>query len=589
MIPQTFIDDLLARADIVQVVERFVPLKKAGQNYSACCPFHQEKSPSFTVSPTKQFYHCFGCGVHGNALGFIMEYQGLGFIDAVKMLASEYGMVVPEERSERFEQQKAVVSPLLDVMSVATNFFKKSLKQSPEAIDYLKKRGLTGEIAARFELGFSPEDWQALATVFPQYETQDDLLSAGLVIKNEQGRRYDRFRHRVMFPIHNQKGQIIGFGGRVLGKGEPKYLNSPETPLFEKGKELYGLWQARQAIKTAGKVMVVEGYMDVVALSQFGVDYAVATLGTATTGDHIHKLLRYSERIIFCFDGDNAGRKAAWRALENLLPLLTDAITAEFLFLPEGEDPDTLVRQVGKDGFEKLLAERVLPLSRFLIQEIGSRTELAKGRAEDKAKFWHEIKPLLNQIAAPTLRNVMWTEARNFAGLLRPKQDKWQPGKKRSPPEVRMASKAPATLEDRLIGFLLQKPAIAERNRSLFGQLHKSYIDGAESQALLEFLQSSPTLKEVSTEVILQQFPQFHSRWQKLLTAEWVVSQDFASEEAEKEFADICQQIIKSAEWKKQEQLQDYIERKVTSSGLASLTPEEKEKYRELTLMRARR
>jgi DNA primase len=316
VIPDSFIQDLLARVDIVDLVDSYVPLKKAGANYAACCPFHNEKSPSFTVSPTKQFYHCFGCGAHGTAISFVMEYQGMGFVDAVKELAGRAGMSVPESEGRSFHDEKpGQTRTLIEVMARAAAYYKAQLKASPRAIDYCKKRGLSGEVAARFGIGYAPDGWQNLQAVFADYNA-DELKVAGLVIENEAGRRYDRFRDRLMIPIVNP-GEIIAFGGRIIDQGEPKYLNSPETPLFEKGRELFGLPQARQALRETNTAIVTEGYMDVIALSQNGVGNAVATLGTATTPTHVQKLLRQVDRIVFCFDGDNAGRKAAWRALEN--------------------------------------------------------------------------------------------------------------------------------------------------------------------------------------------------------------------------------------------------------------------------------
>ena len=353
MIPDSFKQDLLNRVDIVDVVQRYVQLRKAGANYVGLCPFHNEKTPSFSVSPAKQFYHCFGCGVHGNAIGFLMAYASLGYVDAVKDLASQAGMQVPEAqpRSPEEAARKEREPDLTAVMEKAMAFYRAELKKSPRAIDYLKGRGLTGEIAARYRIGYAPDDWQGLKAAFPEYEDKS-LVECGLVIAGDEGKRYDRFRDRVMFPILNARGAVIGFGGRILDKGEPKYLNSPETPLFEKGRELYGLPQARDAIRHAGRVLVVEGYMDVVALAQYDVGYAVATLGTATTPVHVSKLLRLTDELVFCFDGDAAGRKAAWRALEVSLPLAPDHKPIRFLFLPDGEDPDTYVRKHGKEAFE---------------------------------------------------------------------------------------------------------------------------------------------------------------------------------------------------------------------------------------------
>ncbi len=410
MIPRDFIDTLLTRVDIVDVIDRRVPLKKAGQNYQACCPFHNEKTPSFTVSPTKQFYHCFGCGAHGTALGFLMEYEHMSFPDAVAALAQDVGLPVPESAQE--PDRPKPPPALWDALEQAARFYKQQLKQSPRAIDYLKRRGLTGAIAARYGIGYAP-DGSPLKQVFPDYAA-DALSASGLVVENE-GRRYDRFRDRIMFPIRNAKGQIIGFGGRVLDQGEPKYLNSPETPLFHKGSEIYGLFEARAAIKAAGRAIVVEGYMDVVALAQHGVEFAVATLGTATTPIHARTLLRHTDRLIYAFDGDNAGRKAAWRALENTLEALQDGKEVNFLFLPEGEDPDSYIRTHGRDAFLQLLDTATLPLSAFLVRE------LARGRKldsqEGRAALLKDAKPLLEKIGAPLLARLIQRQIAELAHL----------------------------------------------------------------------------------------------------------------------------------------------------------------------------
>jgi DNA primase len=401
VIPDSFKQDLLNRVDIVDVVQRYVQLRKAGANYVGLCPFHNEKSPSFSVSPTKQFYHCFGCGVHGNAIGFLMAYASMGYVDAVKDLASQVGMQVPELRPRTPEEaaRKEREPDLYAIMERAMDFYRAQLKKTPRAIEYLKGRGLSGEIAARYRMGYAPDGWQGLKEAFPSYEDKP-LVELGLVVENE-GKRYDRFRDRVMFPIQNARGVVIGFGGRVLDKGEPKYLNSPETPLFEKGRELYGLPQAREAIRDAGRVLVVEGYMDVVALAQFGVSYAVATLGTATTPVHVAKLLRLADELVFCFDGDAAGRKAAWRALEVSLPLAPDNKPVRFLFLPDGEDPDTYVRKHGKDAFEARVAEAET-LSQFLLAQLRADADLAS--PEGRARFVSAAKPHIQKLTAPALR-----------------------------------------------------------------------------------------------------------------------------------------------------------------------------------------
>ena len=405
MIPESFIQELLARVDVVDVVGRYVQLRKGGANLLGLCPFHNEKSPSFTVSPTKQFYHCFGCGAHGSAITFLMEHTGASFPEAVRTLAASAGMTVPEEnRSPRQQQEtarrKAEESRHTQVLDAAQAHYLKQLRASPAAIRYLKQRGLTGEIAAHFGLGWSGTDRHGLSQVFPNYE-DPTLVESGLVIESEDGRRYDRFRERVMFPIRNARGSLIGFGGRIIGKGEPKYLNSPETPLFSKGQELYGLWEARQAIRQEGQVIVVEGYMDVVGLAQQGIANAVATLGTATTPDHVKKLLRTSDKVIFSFDGDGAGRRAAWRALQACLPVLRDDIAIRFLFLPTEHDPDSYVRELGAEAFRACLGEAVA-LSRFLLDELASRHNMEE--AEGRASCLHEAKPLLASIPECALR-----------------------------------------------------------------------------------------------------------------------------------------------------------------------------------------
>ncbi|KVW97286.1 DNA primase [Thiobacillus denitrificans] len=410
MIPRDFIDTLLARVDIVDVIDRRVPLKKAGQNYQACCPFHSEKTPSFTVSPTKQFYHCFGCGAHGTALGFLMEYEHMGFPDAVGALAQDVGLPVPESG----EPDRPKPPPALwDALEQAAQFYKKQLKQTPRAIDYLKQRGLTGVIAARYGIGYAPEGWSPLKQVFTDY-TAKALAASGLVIDGDN-RRYDRFRDRIMFPIRNIKGQIVGFGGRVLDQGEPKYLNSPETPLFHKGAELYGLFEARAAIKAAGRAIVVEGYMDVVALAQHGVEFAVAALGTATTPVHARTLLRHTDHLIYAFDGDKAGRKAAWRALENTLESLQDGKDVSFLFLPEGEDPDSYIRNHGQAAFLHLLDADTLPLSAFLVRELSRGRKLDS--QEGRAALIKDAKPLLEKIAAPLLARLIQRQIAELANL----------------------------------------------------------------------------------------------------------------------------------------------------------------------------
>jgi DNA primase len=460
VIPESFIQELLARIDIVDVIERYLPLKKAGANYVACCPFHSEKTPSFSVSPSKQFYYCFGCGAHGSAIGFVMEYSGLGFVEAVEDLAAQVGLQVPFQRAED-RGQKTEAAPLTEVMARAAKYYKEQLKASPKAIGYLKARGLTGEIAARFGLGYAPDGWQGLAAAFPDYQSKA-LVDCGLVIEGEGGKRYDRFRDRIMFPILDSRGNVIGFGGRVIGQGEPKYLNSPETPLFEKGRELYGLLQARQAIRDEDCVIVVEGYMDVVALAQHGVGNAVATLGTATTPTHVHKLLRQADRVIFCFDGDNAGRKAAARALEASLEQVADNKTIAFLFLPPEDDPDSYVRAHGADAFRRL-AGQAMPLTDFLMQELKAGKDLAS--AEGRSQLVHAARPLLGRLQAPLLRLQLVKLLAQASGFSQAEIESLceLPAVLRKPAPPRSPRGAPAPLARKLLRLIVQQPGLAAR------------------------------------------------------------------------------------------------------------------------------
>jgi DNA primase len=421
-IPQSFIQELLARVDVVEVVGRYVQLKKGGANFMGLCPFHGEKSPSFSVSPAKQFFHCFGCGKNGNAIGFLMEHAGMNFVEAVKDLAQGVGLQVPEEDispqdRERAAQQREKQATLTDVLEKAGEAYRKHLKASPKAVDYLKGRGLSGEIAKQFGLGYAPEGWRSLASVFPDY--QDPLLAeSGLVIVNqeegEDEKRYDRFRDRVMFPIRNVKGECIGFGGRVLGEGTPKYLNSPETPVFSKGRELYGLFEARHALRDAGYVLVTEGYMDVVALAQLGFPNAVATLGTACTADHVQKLFRFTDAVVFSFDGDSAGRRAARKALDGALPYASDVRSVKFLFLPAEHDPDSYIREFGKEGFAHCVTE-AMPLSRFLIEVAREGCDLHT--AEGRAHMASNAKPLWMALPEGALKRQLLGEIASLADL----------------------------------------------------------------------------------------------------------------------------------------------------------------------------
>ncbi|MEC8102467.1 MAG: DNA primase [Pseudomonadota bacterium] len=408
-IPQSFIDELLTRVDVVDVVDSRVKLKKTGKNYSACCPFHNENTPSFTVSPDKQFYYCFGCGASGTALRFVMEFDGLSFPDAVEKLASQASMTVPREAaSQREIQQEQEHKSLFTQMEASSRFFEQQLREHEQrhrAVDYLKGRGLSGKAAKFFGIGYAPPGWDNLQeSLGSDKQIIRELVTSGMLIEKEDGRTYDRFRDRIMFPIRDARGRYIAFGGRVLGDEKPKYLNSPETPIFQKNRELYGLYEARKIRQKLTRFVIVEGYMDVVALAEFGIHYAVATLGTATSEHHLRRLFKIVPEVIFCFDGDDAGRTAAARAMETALPVLSDGVQARFLFLPDGEDPDTLVRKEGRDGFEKRLNES-LHLPEFLFEQLKQQVDF--DTLDGKARLDKMAAPLIGKLPKGTLRSLM--------------------------------------------------------------------------------------------------------------------------------------------------------------------------------------
>lgn len=411
-IPQDFINDLVDRTDIVELISTRMQLKKAGREYKACCPFHGEKTPSFTVSPDKGFYHCFGCGAHGTAVGFLMEHDRLEFVEAVEELAEFHSVEVPREAGA---QRVAPVQPLLEPLGRAAQLYQAQLRTTQTAIDYLKQRGLDGATAARFQLGFAPDRWDFLITELGGSRDRDEhLLTAGLTLRNETGRVYDRFRGRIMFPIRDTRGRVVGFGGRVTGDGEPKYLNSPETPVFHKGRELYGLYEVRQAERKINRLLVVEGYMDVVALACHGINNAVATLGTATTPDHLQRLFRVAPEIVFCFDGDRAGREAAWRALQVTLPELREGRQVRFLFLDDGEDPDSVVREHGPEGFNARLADSQ-PLSEYLIDRLKADTDPAS--LDGQARLAELARPLLKTLPEGVYRDLLLDRLAGEIGL----------------------------------------------------------------------------------------------------------------------------------------------------------------------------
>lgn len=568
MIPHSFIQDLLNRLDIVDVIERYVPLKKAGSNYVACCPFHNEKSPSFTVSQAKQFYHCFGCGVHGTAISFVMEHMGLGFVEAVEELAQSVGMDVPQERSTGAADYRKVAPDLYEVMQVATRYYRDQLKISVRAIDYLKGRGLSGEIALKFAIGYAPDGWQNLTAAFPDYQSAT-LIETGLVIAGEEGKRYDRFRDRVMFPIINVRGQVIGFGGRVLDKGEPKYLNSPETPLFEKGRELYGLFQAQKAIRAGQRVLVVEGYMDVVALAQHGVEYAVATLGTATTPYHIQKLLRLSEQIVFCFDGDKAGQKAAWRALENALPHLQDGKLVSFLFLPVEHDPDSFIREFGKEVFERQVAD-AMPLSGYLLREISSDLDLKS--QEGRNQLLHRARPLLSAIASPVTSLLLRKEVAALSGISQAELEalfEIKPIAHAPRPALKKAIRTPFPVQRLLLQCLIAQPELAAKVPSDW------HGEGADAEAIAAVLAALREAEFAMSSPALMQMFEGTSYAQALARAEadmlaWGESFDVAAE-----FAGLVSRLD---EGQRREQFQT-LQGKSAQGGLSGLSLDEREQY----------
>ena len=465
-IPQSFIDDLLNRVDIVEVIDARVSLKKAGREYQACCPFHNEKTPSFTVSPGKQFYHCFGCGAHGSAVGFLMDYEHLEFPDAIEELARSVGMEVPHEAASGHRTDHRS-NDHYSLLERAERYYRNQLRehaQAANAVDYLKQRGLSGEIAATFGLGYAPPGWDSLLRhLGSDSETQKAAVVLGLLVQKDDNRLYDRFRDRIMFPIRDRRGRTIGFGGRVLGNDTPKYMNSPESPLFHKGRELYGLFEARKANQKLERLLVVEGYMDVVALAQFGLTHAVATLGTATTAEHLERLYRTVKEVVFCFDGDAAGRRAAWRALENALPVLRDGREARFLFLPEGEDPDSLVRRIGKQAFHQKSVDSI-PLSQYFLESLSQQVDTRS--VDGRAHLVELARPLLQKLPDSVFRDLMLGQLAQLSGLPAQQLEKrifgTQQAKPELPPRQRPhdSSRSPVRVAIRL---LLEQPELCEQ------------------------------------------------------------------------------------------------------------------------------
>lgn len=551
-IPKNFIDDLINKTDIVSLIESHVSLKKMGASYKACCPFHQEKTPSFNVSPVKQLYHCFGCGRGGNALSFLMEYEHLNFIEAVEVLAKKQGLTVPQSTRLGKKEMMDDKSRLYEVLNEAIGFYQKQLREHPqkqEAIAYLKSRGLSGAIAKRFIIGYAPSGWNVLTEFLLKTQDKKDGLESGLLVKNEKQHYYDRFRNRIIFPIRDYRGRFIGIGGRTIDPhDEPKYLNSPETPIFKKRTCLYGLYEVLQCHRHLEKVILVEGYMDVIALAEHGIDYAVATLGTATTVDQIHLLLRYTEQIIFCFDGDSAGQKAARKALEVVLPILKDNLKISFLFLPQTEDPDSCVRQEGKLAFEKRMAD-ALPLSQYLFYSLKSEIDLHN--TEGKINFLNEAKRLICLIPSLFLKRELtktlahWVEmkAEDLYALLglgikpiRPFQQRVQALFEHRPPSL---------LEQALM-ILLQRPQFIEKVKHIEAYQSLDQSDSAIFLKLLESLKKNPCL---TSAVLLESWrstPHF-KRLEGLANREILISE----KDLIVEFEAILEKLVKEQEKKK--------------------------------------
>jgi len=532
LIPQHFIDDLITRADIVEVLGRRIQLKKAGREFKACCPFHDEKTPSFTVSPSKGFYHCFGCGAHGTALGFLMEFDHMEFVEAVESLAGMMGIEVPREESQ---QPARRYDELFELMQKVEKHYQQELRKHQPAVDYLQARGIDGATAKRFGIGYAPAGWSHLLDKFgTSKEATERLLAVGLIIRKDNGKHYDRFRERIMFPIRDSRGRCIGFGGRVMGQEEPKYLNSPETVLFHKGRELYGLYEARQAIRNIERLVVVEGYMDVVGLARHGIDFAAATLGTATTDEHLNRLFRLSDEVHFCFDGDRAGRAAAWRALETALPQIREGRQLRFVFLPEGQDPDSYVQKNGADGFEKAI-DQGLALSDYLVEEFASQVDMKS--VDGRARLAELARPLVNKIPQGVYKALLIERLAESVGLAAPKleailakdQSKPAPNARREGLSgLRHRSKPSAgkpSIVRRAISLLLNNPDAADKLD--VEQLAGVTRPGTDLlRDLIETVQGEPTM---TTARLLERW-RSHEEGRhlgKLAAVELPVSEDF--------------------------------------------------------------
>lgn len=578
LIPQHFIHELLARVDIVDLIDSRVPLKKAGANYKACCPFHGEKTPSFTVSQDKQFYHCFGCGVHGNAIGFLMEYDRLEFPDAVEELAAMMGMEVPRE--ETVSNAPKVNTSLYDIMEKAANYYQQQLKSNKNAIEYLKGRGLSGEIAKQFAIGYVLGEWRNLETIFPKLQQdkklQQQLVECGLMIRKDSS-LYDRFRDRIMFPIKDKRGRVIAFGGRVMGQGEPKYLNSPETPIFHKSNELYGLYQARQANRKLSRLLIVEGYMDVVALAQFGINYAVATLGTATTASHLQQLFRTTRELILCFDGDRAGRDAALRAIEHGLPQMREGREIRLMFLPDGEDPDSMVRKVGKEQFEEMIG-KATPLFEFILEHLSAQVDLSS--VSGRGQLVHLAKPYLDKITDPIYHEFFssalaekakLSESKLAAIIEAPTQS--QPSRKptQSKPQ---STKTNKTLQ-LAITLLLQQPSLALNLKNYDWLLTLPDKGSKLLHQLLEIIHKTP---KINTSLLLENWRDNPKLYDRLASLAMTEREERIQGQEQQELQDCVNRLLLHA----RKIRVDYLQQKAAEHGL---TNQEKSEYRQLLLL----
>jgi len=569
-IPTQFIDELLSRVDIVDVIDSRVALKKAGREYTACCPFHNEKTPSFTVSPTKQFYHCFGCGAHGSAISFLMEYERMEFVDAVEELASMAGLTVPREAGIPQPKESRT---LYELMAQVSQFYREQLRQHPKAgkaVEYLKQRGLNGEIAAAFGIGYAPPGWDNLLRYFTQNNiSEKQLLAAGLLIAKQGGGYYDRFRDRIMFPIHDRRGRVIGFGGRALGDETPKYLNSPETELFHKGRELYGLYEARKLSKDLHNLVVVEGYMDVVALSQFGITNVVATLGTATTADHLEKLFRIVPEVVFCFDGDRAGRQAAWRALENALPQMREGRQIKFMFLPEGEDPDTIVRQEGEQGFRDRL-HRAQAFSNFFYQSLSNNIEL--NTIDGRSFLVEQARPYLLKLSEGVFRHMMINK---LAEISHVDSDKLSTliysasrPKTKHRPAVGPDTSGPSPVR-KIIRLLLEMPALAEEVQ--VGEITGLDLPGIP--LLIELVETIISHPHINCAGLIERWRGTENGKHLSKLAQQPIN--LSNESIKPEFSDTLQ-------WLKSQRRNQRIDELINKSHLGTLSDEEKRELKQV-------